>query len=56
MGEEIDGMEEEEILGALEGIDSGEDVEIKNKKGKKVKIRIDRIDPETVVDNGDVQV
>ena len=56
MGEEIDGVEEEEIIGALESGNSEEYVELKNKKGKKVKIRVERIDPETVVDNGDVEV
>lgn len=56
MGEQVDGMEEEELLDALKGTDPGEDIELKNKKGKKVRVKISRIDPETVVDDGDVEV
>jgi len=54
MSDEIAGVEEEEIIEALG--DSGEDAEVKNKKGKKVKIKVTRIDPVTVVDDGDVEV
>lgn len=56
MGEEVDGMEEEEILEALGCGNPEEYVEIKNKKGKKVKIKVERIDPDTVVDDGDVEI
>jgi hypothetical protein len=50
MNDEIDGLDEEEILEALEGKDSGEYIEIKNKNGKKIKVRIEKIDPATTVD------
>ncbi|MCX6741832.1 MAG: hypothetical protein NTX24_01490 [Candidatus Pacearchaeota archaeon] len=56
MGEAIDGLEEEEILEALEGGNPEEYVELKNKKGKKIKVRIERIDPATTVDNGDIEI
>jgi hypothetical protein len=56
MGEEIDGVEEEEIIGALGNGNSDEYIELKNKKGKKIRVRINRIDPETTVDNGDVEI
>ena len=56
MGEQVDDMDEEEILKDLDDTAPGETIEVKSKKGKKVKIKIERIDPATVVDDGDVEV
>jgi flagellar motility protein MotE (MotC chaperone) len=49
--EQIKDLDEEEIMKATEHLEENGSTEIKNKKGKKVKIKVQKIDPIEASDN-----